>query len=245
MGGRAMSHKPLIAKQKYRLNRRLIFFSLIFVFFTFITAILHQISMWNALPQYTPLPNWLFYPLVVSFAITFMDMVLWFSILLILEFLGIMAVIYAFSFAGLYHFSLSDFGNNTFTAILSFILLFINVVWYFDLYPPIHALLTHTYFDKTGEWKSGKAYENYYNENYKESDNKPAEREPKTVTHTKEEIARLLNLWQQKYAQATTDEGRKEANEMIRKYQDEYEKVKAQKRTTPERALIDRKGDKN
>ncbi|EQB71291.1 MAG: hypothetical protein AMDU1_APLC00030G0008 [Thermoplasmatales archaeon A-plasma] len=241
-----MRHKPLIAKKKYRLNRRLIIFSFIFIFFTFITALLHQISMWNALPQYTFIPNWLFYPLIVSFFIAFVDVIIWFGILLILEFLGIMAVVYAFSFTGLFSFAYvwHLFGNNTFTAVFSAILLIIDVIWYFDLFAPIHALLTHTYFDKTGEWKSGKAYENYYNENYKESDNKPAEREPKTVTHTKEEIARLLNLWQQKYAQATTDEGRKEANEMIRKYQDEYEKVKAQNGTTPERAKLTQGGDK-
>ncbi len=238
-----MSHKPLIAKRKYRLNRRLIIFSLIFVFFTFITALLHQISMWNALPQYTPLPNWLFYPLIISFFIAFIDIIIWFGILLILEALGIIAVVYAFSFTGLYHFSWSDFGNNTYTAILSVILLIINVLWYFDLFAPIHALLTHTYFDKTGEWKSNKTYEDYYNENYKEPDNETAEREP-VMIHTKEELARLLNLWQQKYAQATTDEGRKEANEMIMKYQAELEKLKAKNGTTPEeRAKLDKGGD--
>ncbi|MCI2412791.1 MraY family glycosyltransferase [Cuniculiplasma divulgatum] len=240
-----MSHKPLIAKQKYRLNRRLIIFSLIFVFFTFITALLHQISMWNALPQYTFIPNWLFYPLIISFFIAFVDVIIWFGIFLILEFLGIMAVVYAFSFTGLFSFAYvwHLFGNNTFTAVFSAILLVIDVLWYFDLFPIIHALLTHTYFDKTGEWKSNKTYEDYYNENYKEPDNEPAEREFKT-THTKEELARLLNLWQQKYARATTDEERKMANMKIMEYQAELEKLKAKSGTTPEeRAKLTQGGD--
>ncbi len=239
-----MSHKPLIAKQKYRLNRRLIIFSFIFIFFTFITALLHQISMWNALPQYTFIPNWLFYPLIVSFFIAFVDVIIWFGILLILEFLGIMAVVYAFSFTGLFSFAYvwHLFGNNTFTAVFSAILLIIDVIWYFDLFAPIHALLTHTYFDKTGEWKSNKTYEDYYNENYKEPNNEPAG-QPETI-HTKEELGRLLNLWQQKYAQATTDEERTEANEMISKYTTELEKLKAKNGTTPERAKLVKGGDK-
>jgi hypothetical protein len=242
LGGRAMN-KPFITKQSYNINHRLVIFSLIFIFFTFITALLHQISMWNGLPQYTPLPNWLFYPFIFSFFIAFIDIIIWFGILLVLESLGIIAVVYAFSFTRLYSFSWSDFGNNTYTAILSVILLIINVLWYFDLFAPIHALLTHTYFDKTGEWKSNKKYEDYYNENYKEPDNEPTEREPETM-HTKEELARLLNLWQQKYAQATTDEGRKEANEMIMKYQTELEKMKTKNGTTPERAKLTQGGDK-
>jgi hypothetical protein len=236
-----MRHKPLIAKQKYRLNRRLIIFSVVFVFFTFITAILGQISMWNGLPQYTPLPNWLFYPLVVSFFIAFIDIILWFGILLSLEALGIIAVVYAFSFTGLYHFSLSYFGNNTFTAILSFILLIINVIWYFDLFAPIHALLTRTYWTSP-EDRARKKYEKKFKSKKTEPNGEAEEREK--TTHTKEELARLLNLWQQKYAQATTDEGRKEANEMIMKYQTELEKMKTKNGTTPERAKLTQGGDK-
>ena len=228
-----MRHKPLIAKQKYRLNRRLIIFSVVFVFFTFITAILGQISMWNGLPQYTPLPNWLFYPLVVSFFIAFIDIILWFGILLSLEALGIIAVVYAFSFTGLYHFSLSYFGNNTFTAILSFILLIINVIWYFDLFAPIHALLTRTYWTSP-EDRARKKYEKKFKSKKTEPNGEAEEREK--TTHTKEELARLLNLWQQKYAQATTDEGRKEANEMIMKYQTELEKMKTKNGTTPRKS---------
>ncbi|MHB8397077.1 MAG: CvpA family protein [Thermoplasmataceae archaeon] len=235
-----MRHKPLIAKQKYRLNRRLIIFSVVFVFFTFITAILGQISMWNGLPQYTPLPNWLFYPLVVSFFIAFIDIILWFGILLSLEALGIIAVVYAFSFTGLYHFSLSYFGNNTFTAILSFILLIINVIWYFDLFAPIHALLTRTYWTSP-EDRARKKYEKKFKSKKTEPNGEAEEREK--TTHTKEELARLLNLWQQKYAQATTDEGRKEANEMIMKYQTELEKMKTKNGTTPERAKLTQGGD--
>ncbi|EQD27078.1 hypothetical protein B1B_19304, partial [mine drainage metagenome] len=56
--------------------------------------------------------------------------------------------------------------------------------------------------------------------------------------HTKEELGRLLNLWQQKYAQATTDEDRKMANEKIQEYQDEYARLKAENGTTPERARL-------
>lgn len=231
-----MRHKPLIAKQKYRLNRRLIIFSLIFVFFTFITALLHQLSMWNVLPQYTFIPNFLFYPLVISFFIAFIDIILYFLIILTLEALGLIAVVYAFSFTGLYHFSLSDFGNNIHTAVLSVILLIIDVLWYFGLFPRIHALFSHI----NNEWAGRTASD----DNYEEPNNEPAEREPETM-HTKEELARLLNLWQQKYAQATTDEGRKEANEMILKYTTELEKLKVVKRengTTPERAKLDKGG---
>jgi hypothetical protein len=56
-------------------------------------------------------------------------------------------------------------------------------------------------------------------------------------------LARLLNLWQQKHAQATTDEGRREANEMILKYTTELEKLKAKSGMTPERAKLTQGGD--
>jgi hypothetical protein len=243
MEGKAMSHKPLIAKRKYRLNRRLIIFSLIFVFFTFITALLHQISMWNALPQYTPLPNWLFYPLVISFFIAFVDLIIWFGIFIILEFIGIMAVVYAFSFTGLFSFeeAWKQFGNNTLTAVFSAILLIIDVIWFFDLFAPIHALLTRTYWTSP-EDRARKKYEKKFKSKKTEPNGEAEEREK--TTHTKEELARLLNLWQQKYAQATTDEGRKEANEMIMKYQTELEKMKTKNGTTPERAKLTQGGDK-
>jgi hypothetical protein len=52
-----------------------------------------------------------------------------------------------------------------------------------------------------------------------------------------------LNLWQQKHAQATTDEGRREANEMILKYTTELEKLKAKSGMTPERAKLTQGGD--
>lgn len=231
-----MSHKPLIAKRKYRLNRRLIIFSLIFVFFTFITALLHQISMWNALPQYTPLPNWLFYPLVFSFFIAFLDMVLWFGLLLILEFVGIIAVVYTFSFTRLYSFNYiwKQFGNNTLTAVFSAILLIIDVIGYFELY---------SYIPHRKE-----RYNDYWSKDYtkeeQEPQGEPEQRAEEKVSHTKEELGRLINLWQQKYASATTDEERKMANEMILKYQAELEKLKAKNGATPERAKLTQGGDK-
>ncbi|MGE9811073.1 hypothetical protein ACLIKE_06995 [Ferroplasma acidiphilum] len=243
-------NKPLIAKQKYRLNRRLVIFALIFTFFTFITALLHQLSMWNTLPQETFIPNWLFYPLVVSFAIAFVDMILWFGFLLFIEFLGIMAVVYVFSFTHLYSFDYirRQFGNNTFTAVFSAILLVIDVIWYFNLFAPIHALLTRTYFS-TPYTRAQKKYEKTFNSNKKEPNSeeqkhKEPEREAdNTILHTKEELGRLLNLWQQKYSQATTDEERKMANEMILKYTIELEKLKVKNGTTPERAKLTTGGD--
>ena len=238
-----MSHKPLIAKQKYRLNRRLIIFSLVFIFFTFITALLGHISMWNALPQYTPLPNWLFYPLIISFFIAFIDIILWFGILLSLETLGIGAVVYAFSLTGLYSFSWSIIGNNTFTDVLGLSLFIFDIIWYFDLFAPIHAVLTRTYWTSPQD-RARKKYEKKFKFQNKEPESKSAKSEPKT-SHTREELARLMNLWQQKYTQATTDEGRKEANEMILKYTTELEKLKAKSGTTPERAKdLDTGGDK-
>jgi len=240
--------KPLLAKQKYLLNRRLIIFSLVFVFFTFITALLHQLSMWSVLPQYTFVPNWLFYPLVVSFAITFIDMVIWFGILLILEFLGILAVVYAFSFTGLFSFAYvwHWFGNNTFTAVFSAILLIIDVIWYFDLFPPLYALLTRTYWTSPND-RARIKYEKKHRKNERRNQHKQTEVKNEgrreEVKHTKEELGRLINLWQQKYASATTDEERKMANEMILKYQAEYEKLKAQNGTTPERAKLTKGGD--
>ncbi|WP_077075827.1 hypothetical protein [Cuniculiplasma divulgatum] len=234
--------KPLLAKQKYLLNRRLIIFSLVFVFFTFITALLHQLSMWSVLPQYTFVPNWLFYPLIFSFFITFIDMVIWFGILLILEVLGIVAMVYAFSFTGLYSFSWVSLENPILQSSMSISLLIIDVVWYFDLYPPIHALLTRTYWTSP-EDRARKKYEKKFKSKEEEPGNETAEREP-VMIHTKEELARLLNLWQQKYAQATTEEGRKLANEKIREYQTELEKLKAKSGTTPEeRAKLTQGGD--
>ena len=225
--------KPLVAKKEININRRLVIFALIYTFFTFITALLHQLTMWNVLPQYTFIPNWLFYPLVISFLIAFVDMFLWFGFLLIIEFLGIMAVVYVFSFTRLYSFDYiwRQFGNNTFTAIFSAILLIIDVIWYFDLFPAIHALLTRTYWTSL-EDRTRKKYEKKFKSQEKEANKEPAEQEPKTM-HTKEELARLLNLWQQKYASANTDESRKEANKMILKYTTELERLKAKSGTTP------------
>ena len=63
-------------------------------------------------------------------------------------------------------------------------------------------------------------------------------------SHTKEELGRLLNLWQQKYAQAKTDEERKLSNEMILKYTDELKNLREQNGTTPERTRLTEGGDK-
>jgi len=239
-----MRHKALIAKQKYRLNRRLIIFSLIFIFFTFITALLHQISMWNALPQYTFIPNWLFYPLVISFFIAFVDLIIWFGIFIILEFIGIMAVVYAFSFTGLFSFeeAWKQFGNNTLTAVFSAILLIIDVIWFFDLFAPIHALLTRTYWTSP-EDRARKKYEKKFKSKKTEPNGEAEERKPET-THTKEELGRLLNLWQQKFNEAPEGSAEKmEANKMIRKYTTELKKLKVKSGTTPERAKLDKGGD--
>jgi uncharacterized membrane protein len=172
-----------------------------------------------------------------------MDMVLWFGIFIILEFLGIIAVVYAFSFTGLFSFEevWKQFGNNTFTAVLSTVLLIINVLWYFDLFAPIHALLTRTYWTSSQD-RARKKYEKKFKSKKTEPNGEAEERESKT-TYTREELARLLNLWQQKHAQATTDEGRREANEMILKYTTELEKLKAKSGTTPERAKLTQGGD--
>jgi hypothetical protein len=201
--------------------------------------------MWNALPQYTFIPNWLFYPLVFSFAIAFMDMVIWFGFLLIIEFLGIM--IPAFFIAYYTHFfTFSAFLNlfKTITYInlsLSLFFITIDILWYFDLFPAIHALLTRTYWTSL-EDRTRKKYEKKFKSQEKEANKEPAEQEPKTM-HTKEELARLLNLWQQKYASANTDESRKEANKMILKYTTELERLKAKSGTTPERAKLTQGGD--
>ena len=63
-------------------------------------------------------------------------------------------------------------------------------------------------------------------------------------SHTKEELGRLLNLWQMKYSQAITDEARKMANKMILKYTDELKSWHEQNGTTPERARLEEEGDK-
>ena len=93
-------------------------------------------------------------------------------------------------------------------------------------------------------------YENQTYEDYTDEDKAEPEREedtkPEAPTHTKEELGRLLNLWQMKYSQATTDEERKEANEMILKYTDELGKLKAQEGTTPDKSeRLTGGGDKN
>ncbi|MCL4311668.1 MAG: hypothetical protein M1462_04495 [Candidatus Thermoplasmatota archaeon] len=65
--------------------------------------------------------------------------------------------------------------------------------------------------------------------------------------HTKEELARLVNLWQQKFKEAPEgSEEKMEANEMIRKYTTELEKP-AKSGTTPEieRAKLDKGGGNN
>ncbi|EQB72206.1 MULTISPECIES: hypothetical protein [Thermoplasmatales] len=230
----------IVGKQNFNYKHRLIILSLLFIFFNF--PIFFQQVPWNTLPQYTFVPNWLFYPLIFSFAIAFIDIIIWFVIMIFLEVLGIVAMVYAFSFTGLYSFSWVSLENPILQSSMSISLLIIDVVWYFDLYPPIHALLTRTYWTSP-EDRARKKYEKKFKSKEEEPGNETAEREP-VMIHTKEELARLLNLWQQKYAQATTEEGRKLANEKIREYQTELEKLKAKSGTTPEeRAKLTQGGD--
>ncbi|MHB1439650.1 MAG: hypothetical protein ACYCSO_07400 [Cuniculiplasma sp.] len=81
------------------------------------------------------------------------------------------------------------------------------------------------------------AYEKKFKYQENNMNKEPTETKPETM-HTKEELARLLNLWQQKFNEAPEgSERQKEANKKIRKYTTELKKP-AKNGTTPERAKL-------
>jgi hypothetical protein len=124
------------------------------------------------------------------------------------------------------------FKNGEHGAILSAGLYIITIVSYYRLW-------------KLMPRRMGRRYTSDFNakgkEDYSEGTEIPAQ---ETARHTKEELGRLINLWQMKYAQATTDEERKMANGMILKYTDELKSWHEQNGTTPERAKLEGGGDK-
>jgi hypothetical protein len=128
-----------------------------------------------------------------------------------------------FSFASFWNWAKSSYGG----IILTIIILIFMVFLYFRLwlYLPSRRHGTQDYEDYVDEQKA---------EPEKEDDTKP-----EVTIHTKKELGRLINLWQTKYAQAKTNEGRKLANEMILKYTDELKNVREQNGTTPERAKLE------
>ena len=225
--------KPFFSRIHFRLNLRLVIAGLVFLLMIVTTIITGGFSAWNTLPRIMPSYNWLLWIVIFSFGVAFIDVIFYFTILVLLEFLIILAVSYMVSLSGLFSFNsvFIYFENGEHGAILSAVLYLITIIGYYRLWELMPRGM-------------GMKQTSDFREEDKEDDNEetgiPAKEK---ANHTKEELARLLNLWQTKYSQATTDEERKMANEMILKYTDELKYWQEQNGTTPERARLTEGGD--
>lgn len=200
-----------------RLNRRLFFAGLIFLFMFLTIYFVGGLAYFgSALPRVLPpVENGILWILLFSVITAFIDVVFVFVMLIFIEFLVVMGVAYLlsltrlFSFWSVWHYAGTTQGGE----ILSLIFFVFTLMAYFHLW----EFIPHR----------SRRYENQTYEDYTDEDRKK-DTKTEAPAHTKEELVRLLNLWQQKFAQATTDEDKKEANEMIMKYTDELGKFKAQ-----------------
>ena len=225
---------PMVNHLKVRLHRRLYFAGLLFAIMVIAIYFTHGLLIFGKVfpAILPPAQNGILFIVIISFSIAFIDIVFILSMLTLLcegLFLGIAYLISLtglFSFASLWNWAKSSYGGT----ILTIIILIFMVFLYFRLwqYLPSRRQESQDYADYTDEEKV---------EPESKEDTKP-----EAPTHTKEELGRLLNLWQQKYSQAQTDEARKKANEMIMKYTDELKELKAQEGTTPDKSKRLNKG---
>ena len=229
----AGSLKPFINRIHFRLNFRLVIGGVVFLLMIFVTLFTGGFSVWNTLPRILPSYNWLLWIVIFSFAVAFIDVIFYFTMLVLLEFLIILAVAYIVSLSGIFSFNsvFIYFKNGEHGAILSAGLYIITIVSYYRLW-------------KLMPRRMGSRYASYFKAYGQEDDSEGTEiPAQETARHTKEELGRLINLWQMKYAKATTDEVREMANGMILKYTDELKYWNEQNGTTPERAKPEGGGD--
>ena len=225
--------KPLISRINFRLNLRLVIAGLLSLLMIVATKFTGGFSIWNTFPRILPSYNWLLWIVIFSFGIAFIDVIFYFTILVLLEFLVILAVSYMVSLSRLFSFNsvFRYFENGEHGAILSAGLYLITIIGYYRLWELIPSGM-------------GRRYASDFRREDKEDNNEETGKSDKEKAwHTKEELGRLLNLWQAKYSQATTDGERKMANEMTLKYTDELKYWQEQNGTTPERALLTKGGD--
>ena len=212
--------RPLVNHPKVRINRRLFFAGLIFLFLSLTIYLYGVLAGFGAIfpAILPPTQNGILFMVIISFSIAFIDIIfILFMLTLLCEglFLGIAYLISftrLFSFTSVWNWAKSPYGGT----ILTIIILIFVVFLYFRLW-----------FYLPSRRQESQDYEDYTDEEKAEPE-REEETKSEAPAHTKEELGRLLNLWQQKYSQAQTDEERKKANEMIMKYTDELGKFKAQ-----------------
>jgi len=224
-----------MSRIKVNIPLRFAIAGLLWAFMFFGMWFVRALSILNVLPHIFVIPNWLFYPVVFAFVIAYIDVLVMLLLFFIVLIVGFWAVIYGISLTGLFSWSAFWSWQQTTNAeiIISVIAYTLIIFFIFNLWEYIH--IPHRNREQTY----------YYQTEAQAEDGTHEEAKPE---HTKEELARLLNFWQMKFAQAKTEEERSMANEKIREYQKEYERLKAeaQEGTTPERAkLIERNGEKN
>jgi len=222
--------KPLFSRIHFRLNRRLVIAGLLFILILVVTELAGGFSSWDIFPRILPSYNWLLWIVIFCIGVAFIDVIFYFTILVLLEFLVILAGAYIVSLTGLISFNsiFIYFEDGEHGAILTAGLYLISIIVYYRLWKHIPAR------------NRNRCGSDFRTED--EEDNTDTETTEQS-SHTKEELGRLLNLWQQKYAQAKTDEERKLANEMILKYTDELKNLREQNGTTPERARLNKGGE--
>lgn len=222
--------KPLFSLPHLRLNLRFIIAGLLFLFIVIILVLMGMVSMFgDAFSHILPVYNWLLWAVILSFVVAFIDILFVLTMFVLTEFVIILAVAYILSLTGLFSFNsvFIYFENGEHGAILSGGLYLFTIITYYKIWRLIPEKVEKKYRSKRYEFDNGSEQE-----------------EAQALDrHTKEELVRLLNLWQTKYSQAKTDEARKMANEMILKYTDELKEGKEQNGTTPERARLKEGGD--
>ena len=221
--------KPLFSRIHFRLNRRLVIAGLLFILILLATELAGGFSSWDKFPRILPSYNWLLWIVIFCIGVAFTDVMFYLTIVVLLEFLVILAGAYIVSLTGLISFNsiFIYFENGEHGAILTAGLYLISIIVYYRLWKHIPARKRERF-----------GYD--FRTEEEDIDTEMTEQS----SHTKEELGRLLNLWQMKYSQAITDEARKMANKMILKYTDELKSWHEQNGTTPERARLEEEGDK-
>jgi hypothetical protein len=217
----------VVAKLHFRLNRRLAIAGIIFLFMFVTTYSVNGFSGWNSMPQnILPIPNWLFWMLLLSLAVAFTDVIIFFILLMGVEYVLILAFAYGLSFTGAFRFHtfFRLMGTPEWETVTGIGLFLIDIIWYFSLIERIKMIFPR---GNQSEWNKESQYDQY---NPRADDTISGEK------FTKEELARLLNLWNMKYANSKTDEERKIANEKISEYKDQLQRIRKEDGTTPERA---------
>lgn len=219
----------------YNFRRRMIIAGLLWLLFVVPLAIFKELGVYNSISYHLPIPTWFWFPVLMALVIAHIDYIMIILLFVFLEFLGYLVIAAVLLYTHIITYGIMF--NPYLILYLGIIFIVLSAIWYFEPFKHRSA---------GQDWEE---YKRLYDATFSDEPKESVEVEVGIGTatepkHTKEEIGRLLNLWQMKYSQAKTEEGRTMANEKIKEYQDEYAEAKARNGTTPVRAKLDKGGDK-